>query len=313
MIDIKFKNEKSLFIGDNDDVAVKAERITKKIEKYIRKGRCAKADKTDDGYNFNILDYDYSYQDYHIEVGEHTNSEYARESERLYKLANTKEMKKKFIKTEKDIYTKPSKIFKRNFSELVGGYSDLFILTFGASAILSLFLTLPVGICFDFSLPVSILISGSPLIAQLSTFLAGIPLVNTIKELKQNKKSNKKDDEVPESDEEEKANVKKVKKELSQERTLNVVKENIPVVNSDYKEELNKTSKEKLVMSFLKEKYGELEQKRIELINNGGSRDEIAQVVNEMNAIVYRTNSLITGLSKAEIISEEKPASLLLK
>ncbi len=313
MIDIKFKNEKSLFIGDNDDVAVKAERVTKKIEKYIRKGRCSKADKTDDGYNFNILDYDYSYQDYHIEVGEHTNSEYARESERLYKLANTKEMKKKFIKTEKDIYTKPSKIFKRNFSELLDGYSDLFILTLGASAILSLFLTLPVGICFDFSLPVSILISASPLIAQLSTFLAGIPLVNTIKELKQNKKSNKKDDEVPESDEEEKSTAKKVKKELSQERTLNVVKENIPFVNSDYKEELNKTSKEKLVMSFLKEKYGELEEKRIELINNGGSRDEIAQVVNEMNAIVYRTNSLITGLSKVEIISEEKPASLLLK
>ena len=308
MIDIKFKNEKSLFIGD--DVAVKAERITKKIEKYIRKGRCAKADKTDDGYNFNILDYDYSYQDYHIEVGEHTNSEYARESERLYKLANTKEMKKKFIKTEKDIYTKPSKIFKRNFSELFDGYSDLFILTLGASAILSLFLTLPVGICFDFSLPVSILISGSPLIAQLSTFLAGIPLVNTIKELKQNKKSNKKDDEVPESDEEEKANVKK---ELSQERTLNVVKENIPVVNSDYKEELNKTSKEKLVMSFLKEKYGELEQKRIELINNGGSRDEIAQVVNEMNAVVYKTNSLISGLDKTEKTVEEKPVSLLLK
>lgn len=311
MIDIKFKNEKSLFIGDNDDVAVKAERITKKIEKYIRKGRCAKADKTDDGYNFNILDYDYSYQDYHIEVGEHTNSEYARESERLYKLANTKEMKKKFIKTEKDIYTKPSKIFKRNFSELVDGYSDLFILTLGASAILSLLLVIPVAVALDAS--ASWLVAASPMIIQLSTFLAGIPLVNTIKELKQNKKSNKKDDEVPESDEEEKANVKKVKKELSQERTLNVVKENIPVVNSDYKEELNKTSKEKLVMSFLKEKYGELERKRIELINNGGSRDEIAQVVTEMNAIVYRTNSLITGLSKAEIISEEKPASLLLK
>lgn len=77
MINIKFKNEKSLFIG-GDDVAVKADRVIKKIEKYIRKGRCAKADKTDDGYNFNILDYDYSYQDYHIEVGEHTNSEYAR-------------------------------------------------------------------------------------------------------------------------------------------------------------------------------------------------------------------------------------------
>lgn len=309
MIDIKFKNEKSLFIGD--DVAVKAERITKKIEKYIRKGRCAKANKTDDGYNFNILDYDYSYQDYHIEVGEHTNSEYARESERLYKLANTKEMKKKFIKTEKDIYTKPSKIFKRNFSELVDGYSDLFILTLGMSAILSLLLVIPVAVALDAS--ASWLVAASPMIIQLSTFLAGIPLVNTIKELKQNKKSNKKDDEVPESDEEEKANVKKVKKELSQERTLNVVKENIPVVNSDYKEELNKTSKEKLVMSFLKEKYGELEQKRIELINNGGSRDEIAQVVNEMNAIVYRTNSLIADLSKVEIISEEKPASLLLK
>lgn len=313
MIDIKFKNEKSLFIGDNDDVAVKAERVTKKIEKYICKGRCAKADKTDDGYNFNILDYDYSYQDYHIEVGEHTNSEYARESERLYKLANTKEMKKKFIKTEKDIYTKPSKIFKRNFSELVDGYSDLFILTFGASAILSLFLTLPVGICFDFSLPVSILISGSPLIAQLSTFLAGIPLVNTIKELKQNKKSKNKNDDESKVDNKTTKVEKTKKEELSQERTLNVVKENIPVVNNGYKEELGKTTNKKMVISFLKEKYGELEQKRIELINNGGSRDEIAQVVNEMNAIVYRTNSLIADLSKVEIISEEKPASLLLK
>lgn len=311
MIDIKFKNEKSLFIGDNDDVAVKAERITKKIEKYIRKGRCAKADKTDDGYNFNILDYDYSYQDYHIEVGEHTNSEYARESERLYKLANTKEMKKKFIKTEKDIYTKPSKIFKRNFSELVDGYSDLFILTLGASAILSLLLVIPVAVALDAS--ASWLVAASPMIIQLSTFLAGIPLVNTIKELKQNKKSKNKNDDESKVDNKTTKVEKTKKEELSQERTLNVVKENIPVVNSDYKEELNKTSKEKLVMSFLKEKYGELEQKRIELINNGGSRDEIAQVVNEMNAVVYKTNSLISGLDKIEKTVEEKPVSLLLK
>lgn len=309
MIDIKFKNEKSLFIGD--DVAVKAERITKKIEKYIRKGRCAKADKTDDGYNFNILDYDYSYQDYHIEVGEHTNSEYARESERLYKLANTKEMKKKFIKTEKDIYTKPSKIFKRNFSELVDGYSDLFILTFGASAILSLLLVISVAVALDAS--ASWLVAASPMIIQLSTFLAGIPLVNTIKELKQNKKSKNKNDDESKVDNKTTKVEKTKKEELSQERTLNVVKENIPVVNSDYKEELNKTSKEKLVMSFLKEKYGELEQKRIELINNGGSRDEIAQVVNEMNAVVYKTNSLISGLDKTEKTVEEKPVSLLLK
>lgn len=309
MIDIKFKNEKSLFIGD--DVAVKAERITKKIEKYIRKGRCAKADKTDDGYNFNILDYDYSYQDYHIEVGEHTNSEYARESERLYKLANTKEMKKKFIKTEKDIYTKPSKIFKRNFSELVDGYSDLFILTLGASAILSLLLVIPVAVALDAS--ASWLVAASPMIIQLSTFLAGIPLVNTIKELKQNKKSKNKNDDESKVDNKTTKVEKTKKEELSQERTLNVVKENIPVVNSDYKEELNKTSKEKLVMSFLKEKYGELEQKRIELINNGGSRDEIAQVVNEMNAVVYKTNSLISGLDKIEKTVEEKPVSLLLK
>lgn len=312
MIDIKFKNEKSLFIGD--DVAVKADRVTKKIEKYIRKGRCAKADKTDDGYNFKLIDYDYSYQDYHIEVGEHTNSEYARESERLYKLANTEAMKKKFVKTEKDIYTKPSKIFKRNLSESFGDGSGLFTLTFGISAILSLLLAIPAGVILDSYYPANMLVAGSPLIAQLSTFLVGIPLVNTIKELKQNKKSKKKDDEVPESDEKEKKSVKKTKQEeLSQERTLNVVKEDTSVVNNDYKEELNKTSKEKLVISFLKEKYGELEQKRLELINNGGSRDEIAQVVNEMNAIVYRTNSLIVDPSKVEIIPEEKPASLLLK
>lgn len=311
MIDIKFKNEKSLFIGDNDDVAVKAERVTKKIEKYIRKGRCAKADKTDDGYNFNILDYDYSYQDYHIEVGEHTNSEYARESERLYKLANTKEMKKKFIKTEKDIYTKPSKIFKRNFSELVDGYSDLFILTLGMSAILSLLLVIPVAVALDAS--ASWLVTASPMIIQLSTFLAGIPLVNTIKELKQNKKSKNKNDDESKVDNKTTKVEKTKKEELSQERTLNVVKENIPVVNNGYKEELGKTTNKKMVISFLKEKYGELEQKRLELISNGGSKDEIAQVVNEMNAVVYKTNSLISGLDKTEKTVEEKPVSLLLK
>lgn len=311
MIDIKFKNEKSLFIGDNDDVAVKAERVTKKIEKYICKGRCAKADKTDDGYNFNILDYDYSYQDYHIEVGEHTNSEYARESERLYKLANTKEMKKKFIKTEKDIYTKPSKIFKRNFSELVDGYSDLFILTLGMSAILSLLLVIPVAVALDAS--ASWLVAASPMIIQLSTFLAGIPLVNTIKELKQNKKSKNKNDDESKVDNKTTKVEKTKKEELSQERTLNVVKENIPVVNNGYKEELGKTTNKKMVISFLKEKYGELEQKRLELISNGGSKDEIAQVVNEMNAVVYKTNSLISGLDKTEKTVEEKPVSLLLK
>lgn len=311
MINIKFKNEKSLFIG-GDDVAVKAERVTKKIEKYIRKGRCAKADKTNDGYNFNILDYDYSYQDYHIEVGEHTNSEYARESERLYKLANTKEMKKKFIKTEKDIYTKPSKIFKRNFSELFDGYSDLFILTLGASAILSLFLTLPVGICFDFSLPVSMLISGSPLIAQLSTFLAGIPLVNTIKELKQNKKSNKKDDEVSESDKEEKATVKKVNlMKPNKIKGLDDIKE-ISVVKNNSQEMLAKTRKQKAIILFLKNKYRELDERRIELINNGGSNEEIIQVVNEMNALAYKVNTIIPSSTEEEVV-EEKPMCLELK
>ncbi len=311
MINIKFKNEKSLFIG-GDDVAVKAERVTKKIEKYIRKGRCAKADKTNDGYNFNILDYDYSYQDYHIEVGEHTNSEYARESERLYKLANTKEMKKKFIKTEKDIYTKPSKIFKRNFSELFDGYSDLFILTLGASAILSLFLTLPVGICFDFSLPVSMLISGSPLIAQLSTFLAGIPLVNTIKELKQNKKSNKKDDEVPGSDKEEKATVKKVNlMKPNKIKGLDDIKE-ISVVKNNSQEMLAKTRKQKAIILFLKNKYRELDERRIELINNGGSKEEIIQIVNEMNALAYKVNTIIPSSTEEEVV-EEKPMCLELK
>ncbi len=311
MINIKFKNEKSLFIG-GDDVAVKAERVTKKIEKYIRKGRCAKADKTNDGYNFNILDYDYSYQDYHIEVGEHTNSEYARESERLYKLANTKEMKKKFIKTEKDIYTKPSKIFKRNFSELFDGYSDLFILTLGASAILSLFLTLPVGICFDFSLPVSMLISGSPLIAQLSTFLAGIPLVNTIKELIKNKKTKKSDDEVPESDEEEKASVKKVNlKEPNKIKGLDAIKE-IPVVKNNSQEMLAKTRKQKAIVLFLKNKYRELDERRIELINNGGSKEEIIQIVNEMDALAYKVNTIIPSSTEEEVL-EEKPMRLELK
>lgn len=311
MINIKFKNEKSLFIG-GDDVAVKAERVTNKIEKYIRKGRCAKADKTNDGYNFNILDYDYSYQDYHIEVGEHTNSEYARESERLYKLANTKAMKKKFIKTEKDIYTKPSKIFKRNFSELVDGYSDLFILTLGASAILSLFLTLPVGICFDFSLPVSMLISGSPLIAQLSTFLAGIPLVNTIKELIKNKKTKKSNDEVPESDEEEKASVKKVNlKEPNKIKGLDAIKE-IPVVKNNSQEMLAKTRKQKAIVLFLKNKYRELDERRIELINNGGSKEEIIQIVNEMDALAYKVNTIIPSSTEEEVL-EEKPMRLELK
>ncbi len=309
MINIKFKNEKSLFV--EDDVAVKADRVTKKIEKYIRKGRCAKASKTDDGYNFNILDYDYSYQDYHIEVGEHINSEYARESERLYKLANTKAMKNKFAKTEKDIYTKPSKIFKRNFSELVDGYFDLFILTLGASAILSLLLAIPVGVILDSYYPANMLVAGSPFIAQLSTFLVGIPLVNTIKELIKNKKA-KKSDEVPESDEEEKKSVKKVNlMEPNKIKGLDDVKK-IPVVKNNSQEMLAKTRKQKAIILFLKDKYRELDERRIELINNGGSNEEIIQVVNEMNALVYKANTIIPGSTEEEVV-EEKPMRLELK
>lgn len=310
MINIKFKNEKSLFIGDK---VVKVNRFTKMFEKYIRKGRCAKADKTDDGYDFKLLDADYTYQDYHVEVGGYANSEYARESERLYKLANTKAMKNKFAKTEKDIYTKPSKIFKRNLSKSFGDGSGLFTLTFGISAILSLLLAIPVGVILDSYYPANMLVAGSPLIAQLSTFLVGIPLVNTIKELIKNKKSNKKDDEVPESDEEEKKSIKKAKKEeLGQERTLNVVEEkNITKNNS--KEQLARTSNEKMVISFLKNKYKELNERRIELINNGGSKDEIAQIVNEMNAVVYKTNSIMSGPTRTETCYEEKPVSLKLR
>lgn len=139
-----------------------------------------------------------------------------------------------------------------------------------------------------------------------------IPLVNTIKELKQNKKSNKKDDEVSESDKEEKATVKKVNlMKPNKIKGLDAIKE-IPVVKNNSQEMLAKTRKQKAIVLFLKNKYRELDERRIELINNGGSKEEIIQIVNEMDALAYKVNTIIPSSTEEEVL-EEKPMRLELK
>lgn len=310
MINIKFKNEKSLFVGDN---IIKVDRYVKKLERNINKGRCAKFDKTDDGYTYRLLESDYSYRDYNVEVGEHTNSKYAREVERLYKLANTKAMKNKYIKVEKDMYTKPAKIFKRNLSESFGDGTGNFLFSFGIAIALSMVLIYPSAILAPSALA-AMLISCSPLIAQLSLFLGVKPLIETIKELAQNKSSKKKDGDK-EDTVIDKSNVSLKKVNLMEPnkiKGLDATKE-IPVVKNNSQEMLAKTRKQKAIVLFLKNKYRELDERRMELINNGGSKEEIIQIVNEMDALAYKVNTIIPSSTEEEVIVEEKPMRLELK
>ena len=47
------------------------------------------------------------------------------------------------------------------------------------------------------------------------------------------------------------------------------------------------------VVSFLRQRYRELEVKRNDLIISGANREQIEDVTNEMNAIVYKVNSMM--------------------
>ena len=48
-----------------------------------------------------------------------------------------------------------------------------------------------------------------------------------------------------------------------------------------------------MVTTFLGQRYRELEEKRNKLIISGASREQIEDVTNEMNAIVYKVNSMM--------------------
>lgn len=92
---------------------------------------------------------------------------------------------------------------------------------------------------------------------------------------------------------------------------LDDIKE-ISVVKNNSQEMLAKTRKQKAIILFLKNKYRELDERRIELINNRGSNEEIIQVVNEMNALAYKANTIIPSSTLEEVV-EEKPMCLELK
>lgn len=289
---------------DNDNVYVdgkriKLEKFVSKLEKAIIKGECDYFTKDDMGYRYCLLKDNYRHCDYKVDLDGNNDSTLGHEMNRLCKLANSEAMEKINKKKWKDINTKPKYIFLRNLHESqntpIGMFRFACPIGFSISMLVCLIVAVTLGV-----------IAGNPLmymydlvvigklfaLTTLAVFLASDLYVlcrTVIKSIKE-KKNIEKDQEKLKKDEERAKIIKQIKeKELVKQKTNEVNKRK----NATKKYTSVSDKEQHMVATFLGQRYRELEVKRNNLIVNGASREQIEDVTNEMNAIVYKVNSMM--------------------
>lgn len=276
----------------------KLEKFVSKLEKAIRKGECHYFAKDDIGYRYCLLKDSYRYCDYKVDLNGDNSSNFRIEMDRLYKLANSEVMVKRNKKKWKDINTKPKYIFLRNLDEsqntTIGMFRFACPIGFGISMLVALIVAVTLGT-----------IAGNPFmrmydlavigklyaLTTLAVFLASDlyvlcrTAIKSIKEIKNVKKEQEKSKR-----EEKRVAVKKqtVEKELATSKAKKVTKDESIVK----KHGLVPNQEEKVIL-YLREQYKKLEIERNQLIACGGSKDKIIELANEMNAIVYKYNSIV--------------------
>lgn len=298
----------------------KLEKFVSKLEKAIRKGECHYFAKDDIGYRYCLLKDSYRYCDYKVDLNGDNSSNFRIEMDRLYKLANSEVMVKRNKKKWKDINTKPKYIFLRNLHEsqntTIGMFRFACPIGFGISMLVALIVAVTLGT-----------IAGNPFmrmydlavigklyaLTTLAVFLASDlyvlcrTAIKSIKEIKNVKKEQEKSKR-----EEKRVEAKKqtVEKELATSKTKKVTKDESIVK----KHGLVPNQEEKVIL-YLREQYKKLEIERNQLIACGGSKDKIIELANEMNAIVYKYNSIVgcTKDENEEIYSSRGPVHKLKK
>ena len=289
---------------DNDNVYVDGKRITlekfvSKLEKAIRKGECDYFAKDDIGYRYCLLKHIYRYCDYKVDLNGDNSSDFRIEMDRLYKLANSEVMVKRNKKKWKDINTKPKYIFLRNLDEsqntTIGMFRFACPIGFGISILVALIVAVTLGTIAGnpFMHMYDLVVIGKLFaLTTLAVFLASDLYVlcrTVIKSIKE-KKNIEKDQEKLKREEERAKIIKQIKgKELVKQKTNEVNKRK----NATKKYTSVSDKEQHMVVTFLGQRYRELEVKRNNLIVNGASREQIEDVTNEMNAIVYKVNSMM--------------------
>lgn len=295
---VQYKNEKSVYVNGK---RVNFERFISDLEKKIRKGRCSSFNVTGKGYSYQLLDTDYAYSDYEVEIYKNLESDLNAEMNRLCWLANSEVMKKRYAKFKKDIYTKPKHIIFRNFIEHISdpfglmlfivptGYIVSLTLAFAAITAIGSLMGNSVLFWAGFFKVVGVLNYPAAIATTLSALytLFGTGVMS-LKEMIDN-------DNYPYDEREKKK--EQIKKEQVKEKTK---KNEVTKVQGDNKNKVVskkyvpvQTKEHTAVVSYLGQKYRELEAKRNKLIISGASREQIEDVTNEMNAIVYKVNSMM--------------------
>lgn len=241
----------------------------------------------------------YEHVNYEVEIGSNVNSGLNVEMNRLCVLANSDVMKKKYARFKKDVYTKPKHIIFRNFIENLSSLIGVIGLALPAFYLLGLITSIvgftALGAVMGNSglfLPGLFKIAGAlePIILGISGLSILYTVISTavmsIKEMIDNENhpyEEKEHNKVQKELEKEKTKKNEVVKEHSVNKDKVVSKKCIPVTNKEHN----------AVVSFLGQRYRELEEKRNNLIVSGASRELIEDVTNEMNAIVYKVNSMM--------------------
>lgn len=298
----------------------KLEKFVSKLEKAIRKGECDYFAKDDIGYRYCLLKHIYRYCDYKVDLNGDNSSDFRIEMDRLYKLANSEVMVKRNKKKWKDINTKPKYIFLRNLHEsqdtTIGMFRFACPIGFGISILVALIVAVTLGT-----------IAGNPFmhmydlavigklyaLTTLAVFLASDLYVlcrTAIKSIKEIKNVKKEQEKLKREEKRVEAKKQTVEKELATSKTKKVTKDESIVK----KHGLVPNQEEKIIL-YLREQYKKLEIERNQLIACGGSKDKIIELANEMNAIVYKYNSIVgcTKYENEETYSSRGPVHKLKK
>lgn len=297
---VQYRNENCVYVNGKN---VRFNRFISDLERQIRKGRCASFDKTKDGYKYQLLEIGAGYEhvNYEVEIGSNVNSDLNVEMNRLCVLANSEGMKKKYTRFKKDVYTKPKHIIFRNFIENLSSLIGVIGLALPAFYLLGLITSIAgftaLGAVMGNSglfLPGLFKIAGAlePMVLGISGLSILYTVISTavmsIKEMIDNEnhpyeEREKERNKVQKELEKEKTKKNEAVREQSVSKNKVTSKKCVPVTNKEHN----------AVVSFFGQRYRELEAKRNNLIVSGASKEQIEDVTNEMNAIVYKVNSMM--------------------
>lgn len=308
---VQYKDYDTVYV-DNEEVFLKS--YISKLEKCISKGKCSSFEKNDIGYRYKLLDNDYETYEYQVDLIGVNDEDFILEMNRLYKLANSEVMVKRYKRKWKEIHTKPMHIILRNFFETMMKPLSMIGIVL-ASVWGSTLLTALAGSAFNQAIIGRSLMSISTIleIAKLAAipvagmlvvgmlYTIGRTIVKSIKEINDRKYKRYEEKEIVKN----RTQVKE--KKLEKEQVKEVTKSKS--ISKSYAP--TQSIEESRTITYLRERYNMLAKERNRLITSNGSISEIQDITNQMKAILYRYNSMTNREDKANTYGGPVPKLII--